>query len=84
VLLEEKPDAPLIIEETGEVVEMPETSGKTAKVVQLRRPPPPEQPLSWFETMRRRALKDEADGKCIVMRNPQIRPRVPRKPRWEY
>ena len=30
-----------------------------------------------------RALRDEQDGKSIVMRNPQIKPRPPRRPSWE-
>jgi hypothetical protein len=28
------------------------------------------------------ALRDEADGKCVVMRDPKIKPRPPRKPSW--
>ena len=30
-----------------------------------------------------RALRDEQDGKSIVMRNPHIKPKPPRKPSWE-
>ena len=30
-----------------------------------------------------RALRDEAAGKAIVMRDPKIKPRMPRKPSWE-
>jgi hypothetical protein len=31
-----------------------------------------------------RLLRDEADGKCVVMRDPKIRPKPPRKPSWEF
>jgi hypothetical protein len=30
------------------------------------------------------ALQDEADGKSIVMRDPGIRPRPPKKPSWSW
>jgi hypothetical protein len=30
-----------------------------------------------------RALRDEQAGRCIVMRDPKIRPKPPRKPSWE-
>ena len=29
-----------------------------------------------------RALRDEQDGKSIVMRDPGVRPRPPRRPSW--
>jgi hypothetical protein len=29
-----------------------------------------------------RALRSEADGKSTIMRNPQIKPKPPRRPRW--
>ena len=32
--------------------------------------------------MYERALRDEVDGKAIVMRDPGIRPRPPRRPSW--
>jgi hypothetical protein len=38
----------------------------------------PEQ-ARWIE----KALRDEQAGKCVVMRNPGIKPRPPRKPSWE-
>jgi hypothetical protein len=28
------------------------------------------------------ALRDEADGKCLVMRNPRIKKRPPKRPSW--
>ena len=31
-----------------------------------------------------RALRDEAAGKVIIMRDPGIRPRPPRKPSWDW
>lgn len=31
-----------------------------------------------------RILRDEADGKCVVMRDPKIRPRPPRRPSWSW
>jgi len=33
----------------------------------------------WVE----KALRDEADGKATIMRDPKIRPRPPKKPSWE-
>ena len=33
--------------------------------------------------MYERALRSEADGSSMVMRNPGIRPRPPKKPSWE-
>jgi hypothetical protein len=45
-------------------------------------PSPQPEPLTWQEHMRQRALQDERDGKCVVMRDPKIRPRLPRKPSW--
>ena len=41
------------------------------------------EPIGYLEVMRQRALADERAGRCIVMRDPKIRPRPPRKPSWE-
>ena len=38
--------------------------------------------LEWAPKLER-ILRDEADGKCVVMRDPKIKRRLPRKPSWE-
>ena len=29
-----------------------------------------------------RMLREEADGKCVIMRDPKVKPRPPRRPSW--
>ena len=38
---------------------------------------------SHYDKMCRRALEAEARGEAVVMRDPKIRPKLPRKPSWE-
>ena len=46
--------------------------------------PPEIEPLTYLERMRRRALEDERNGKCVVMGAPNIKRRLPRKPSWDW
>jgi hypothetical protein len=44
----------------------------------------PPKPYS-FEWYRQKALADEADGKCVVMRDPKIKPKPPKRPSlWRF
>ena len=45
-------------------------------------PAPQPEPLPYLEQLRQRALQDERDGKCVVMRNPGVKPKPPRRPSW--
>jgi hypothetical protein len=47
-------------------------------------PNPPSQVKPELKSMFERALANEAAGDGEVMRDPQVRPRLPRKPSWEW
>jgi len=36
-----------------------------------------------MERWRRLALEAEQRGECVVIRDPQIQPKMPKKPSWE-
>lgn len=48
-----------------------------------RRLRPEESQEEYLARLRRQALEDEAAGRSVVMRDPQIQPKQPRKPSGE-
>ncbi|MBR1153572.1 hypothetical protein [Bradyrhizobium sp. JYMT SZCCT0428] len=43
----------------------------------------PEPPMSWYDRMIARAFADEGAGRAVIMRDPGIRPKPPRRPSWD-